>query len=108
MCPIAQSRKRRTIDYELDDLYSADHEYHDIELTDDFIEAYYDEKDQRQIRMNRTEPIDSHFTGAMRVLNGETGTLPFFVAIRTSTNIHFCGGACKLNFTDFFTKKLSI
>lgn len=101
MCPLetSQNRKRRTIDYELDDLYGADHDYNIIALSDDFIDDHYEQIEER--RMNRTtnkntQPKNSDFVGSMRVLNGETGTLPFFVAIRTSTNIHFCGGACNL------------
>lgn len=96
MCPIGHGRKRRTIDYELDDLYDAEHDYSTDDLSDDFIEDHYEELEER--RMNKTanrdtRPEKSDFIGSMRVLNGETGTLPFFVAIRTSTNIHFCGGA---------------
>jgi pantothenate kinase len=101
MCPLgtSQKRRRRTIDYELDDLYGADHDYNTVPLSDDFIFDHYDQMEER--RMNRTadkntQPQNLDSLGSMRVLNGETGTLPFFVAIRTSTNIHFCGGACNL------------
>ena len=112
MCPIEQRRKRRTIDYELDDLYDAEHDYNTDDLSDDFIEDHYEQLEEQ--RMNRTKnrnthPESSHFIGSMRVLNGETGALPFFVAIRTSTNIHFCGGACKLIFRKInFIKIFSI
>ena len=99
MCPLgtSQKRRRRTIDYELDDLYGADHDYNTADLSEDFIDDHYNQIEET--RMNRTanrntQPKNSDFVGSMRVLNGETGTLPFFVAIRTSTNIHFCGGAC--------------
>jgi hypothetical protein len=111
MCPVGTShnRKRRTIDYELDDLYGADHDYNTVDLSDDLIFDHYDQMEER--RMNRTansnaQPKNSDSIGSMRVLNGETGTLPFFVAIRTSTNVHFCGGACNLFSLNIFYESI--
>lgn len=111
MCPLENSRnrKRRTIDYDLDDLYGADHDYNTVDLSDDFIDDHYEQIEEK--RMNRTAnrntgPQNSDSIGSMRVLNGETGTLPFFVAIRTSTNMHFCGGACNLSSFNIFNENI--
>ena len=94
-CPLGNSRKRRSIDYDSYDLYGSSHD--SSSSSDDFIDAHYDEMEQRyeewKERNGNPRNRSSNFTTSERVLNGETGTLPFFVAIRTSTNIHFCGGA---------------
>ena len=109
-CPDHYRRKRRSVDY--DNLYGDDgdqeqsHEYdigeedYSDELSDDYIDQHYDELEEKydayraekDAKRNSSQHI---VAGHRRVHNGEEGIFPFFVAIRTSTNVHFCGGACK-------------